>query len=882
MIDRIKNPFGYYFKKNEGSYLQSRLFNLPDFNNIENDPNFVVYDTSDYLPVSENSKHFSSLASILSVENGYFGTRSCLEECYCDISTGATYIAGIYMVNDDLITDKLAVMPDWTRIKLFIEDEPMDLTVQEIIKQKRYFDTKRAVSVREVKVKDADGRITRLKTEKFASLKDKHFGGQSISIIPENYSAQISIRVGIDGNVVNVDYADFERKVHPDAITFSVNLPEKVFKDGDINFTRKVSMTRKNFIRLEGQADILPQRYTGRDDEYVFEEYEIQAERAKEIRLNSLVSINTSLDSNNPTEESYKKLQDAQLSFYEKILKDHEKTMERRLEESGICIAGDRVARRYANYSIARLIMAGENNGEMSSITARTLTGPSYAGHVFWDNEIFDMPFFTYVNPEAARTMLMYRYNTLEGARKNRRLENEKYSTEYKGARFAWESTFSGLERTPLFVTNNKGEKVRIFTGTNEKHITPDVAYATYKYWLATGDDEFLYKYGAEIIFETARYSGSILEEGDDGKLHTKNVIGPDEYHEEVEINPVNGLKEGVNDNIYTNLMIQHNLEIALKTAEYLEKKFSRDFKKLKEKLFLEDKEIKSWIDIKERIYINQDKETGVFEQFKGFHNLKEFDLDYLRNKYGQVKAQKFDQVLHLESCNNKEIDPDKNNYKILKQPDVIMLMALFPEKYSEEVQKANYKEYEPRTSHGSSLSAGIHSLMAARLGLMEDAYKYYLDTGGMDIDNIMGNAANGIHAASLGATWQAIVMGFGGMETGENHLTFNPNLPEIWKQLGFKVKWHGQVVKVVTRRKPWKEEIMLVNIFGEKNKPVPVKVGRNEIKDLVPGIAYSAIKTAEGWKWAMEKEQKGSVITGLFKTLIDRFRIIIPEEKGS
>lgn len=843
--------------------INNSIEKLAEFVNIENNsvlapnysphcsPDFVFYDTTGILPVFENKGHFASLASVLSVENGYFGTRSCLEECYGDISTGATYIAGVYTVNKDMQTDKLAVMPDWTRVCIYINGEPVDLMEQKMLSHKRYFDIQAGMSVRELKIEDSSGRITSIRTEKFASLKDKHIAGQSISVIPENYSGHISIRAGIDGKVVNVDDAYFERKAQEGSIMFSVILPEKRFKDGEINPCRIVSMCRRNSVSVQCC------KYSGYDGKYAFEEFDISAQKGEEIRINSVISIYANADIDNcvDTHALY-----CGASF-ENAIREHKSIVRQRLRETGITICGDETAQKFANYSIARLIMAGEHNGEKSSITARTLTGPSYAGHVFWDCEIFDLPFFTYTNPEKAKTMLMYRYNTLNGARKNREIESEEKKRDYRGARFAWESTSSGVERTPSSVINEKGQKVKILTGTHEKHITPDVAYATYEYWLATGDDEFLRKHGAEIIFDTARYVYSILEEGEDGKFHTKNVIGPDEYHEEYALNPLTDEKEGVNDNAYTNILIAHNLEIAVKTAGYIENNYPQDFLRLKELLCLDDWEIKDWIKAKNRIYVNQDEETGVIEQFEGFHGLKELDLEYFRRKYGEVNAQKFDQVVKAEHCCNPDFDPDKNNYKVLKQPDVVMLMALFPEKYSQAVQKANYEEYEPRTSHGSSLSVGIHSLVAARIGKTDDAYRYFLEAGGIDINDGMGNAANGIHAATLGATWQALVKGFGGMHLMESGLSIKPNLPDNWNAFSFNVQWHGQKLNVRTEKDVNGQEKMTITVSGENAGNVPVNLQQSDVTMLTPGNTYTAIKTDGFWKWESLARCDSSVI---------------------
>jgi len=844
----IKNFLEYF-------QLDNSLIKRNFCSNLKDNTDFAVYDITNLEAVEENKKHFASLASILSIENGYFGARSCFEECYANISTGATYIAGIYMVNDDLFSDKLAVMPDWSRTCIFIEEESLDLVSQKALEHKKYFDIKQGISVREARFMDSQGRITRLRTEKFASLKDKHLGGQSLSITPENYSGEITVRTGIDGNIVNVGDAIFKKKNHEDCIILTVDLPETKFGSGEINFSRQVSMTKKNFISSESSR---PKKFLGQNENYIFEEYDFKVESGKEIKINSLVSIHTSMDSGDSLTDSYEELKKA---HYEKSLQEHTKTMRSKLDEMGVSISGDKIAQKYANYSIARLIMAGENNGERSSIAARTLTGPSYAGHVFWDNEIFDLPFFVFNSPELARKMLIYRYHTLDGARKNRETENKEKNTSYKGARFAWESTYSGIERTPPFATCPNGEKIQIFTGTHEKHITPNVAYATYNYWQVTGDDEFLRKFGAEIIFEAARYSESILVEGEDGKLHTKNLIGPDEYHEEHAINPENGEREGVNDNAYTNVLIRHNLDIAAKTAEYLENRFGQDFNNLKEKINLAEDEIKSWITSKEKIYAQQDEKTGIILQFEGFDKLKDADFDYFRKKYGEVEAQKFDHALKLEKRVNKEIDCDKNNYKILKQPDVLMLMAMFPEKYPLNVQKANYEEYEPKTSHGSSLSTGIHSLVAGRIGHKDDAYRYYLEAGGMDIENVMGNAASGIHAASLGATWQALVKGFGGMQLRENAVFFSPNLPYKWDQFQFSVKIRGQRLKIQVNRKLSGQETLLINVVGDKDTKIPVQIGDDGVKELMPGMTYFAVKTFEGWKWDSKLEIKESLV---------------------
>ncbi|MEI8388609.1 MAG: glycosyl hydrolase family 65 protein [bacterium] len=859
---------------------------------IEN-PDMVFYDVTNIKPVPENKDKIAALSSVLSIENGYFGARSDLEEGYKATSTAGTYVAGMYIVNpDNKQTDKLAVMPDWTKMQVFVDGKDINISEQKIISHIRYFDTKKGVTVRELEVQDDKGQITKIKTEKFASLKDRNIGGKSISVTLVNYKGKISVKSGIDASVVlakdNVPNAKISPQILNKTVTVSVQTPQQQFKDGNgkengiIEHSKQLSVSQRSTFSSDDDSISVEQKSSSKqynkEDKTVYENWTFDAKQGKEYKIDSLVAIHSSVDDKNPNENINTKVKDPSEKsithldsmsddFYAQNYKAHVSKMNERMEECGINICGDSKSQRYANYANARLVMAAENNDEYHSVSARTLTGPNYAGHVFWDNEIFDLPHTILTNPEKAKDMLMYRYHTLAGARKNTEIENKREGTHYKGARYAWESSSNGEERTPPWVFNEDGKKVKIMSAVAERHIVPDVACAVYDYWKATGDDEFMKSHGAEIMFETARYSRSILVEENDGKLHTKNVVGPDEYHEQFAIKS-NGEKEGVHDNAYTNIFIKHNLDKAREVAFFLKEKYPADYKTVSNKIKLQDSELQDWDEAKEKIYVSKNYKNLVIEQFKGFNDLPPVDLKYFREKYGEEPAQKFDVVIKKENREKNILDEhgeplDANAYQGVKQSDVLMIASALPDRLREifpciDVQKiiqANYDYYEPKTSHGSSLSVGIHSQIASRLGKKEEAYKYFIQSGGMDIDDVMNNAKGGIHAATLGATWIALIKGFGGLDLKENGLAFAPTLPNRWNRLAYNVKWHGQKLNVTITKNITNDQKVQFKVGIDNKTSIPVSIskdtlGEDKFRNLEAGKIYSAEKTSTGWKW--------------------------------
>ncbi len=316
---------------------------------------------------------------------------------------------------------------------------------------------------------------------------------------------------------------------------------------------------------------------------------------------------------------------------------------------------------------------------------------------------------------------------------------------------------------------------VRIWTGDIEIHISTDIAYAAFQYWQVTGDDAWFIEKGAELILDTAKYWASRAEWSEAaGRYEYNNVIGPDEYHEHVD------------NNVTTNRMAQWNLQTALDVLEWLKVHASARATELSESLDLSDKRLAKWRDVIARIYL-PGLPSGLFEQFEGYFKRKEVDLAAMEPRHESIQA-----MFGIEATIETQV---------LKQPDVVMLLYLLRGQYSDEVVRTNYDYYTPRTDHtyGSSLGPSIQAIMACEVGKPDEAYEHFIRSARADLRDVRGNAGDGIHAASAGGTWQAVVFGFAGLRLTKDGWSVTPRLPRHWQRVAFKFYLRGvqQVVDV-------------------------------------------------------------------------------------
>jgi trehalose/maltose hydrolase-like predicted phosphorylase len=446
------------------------------------------------------------------------------------------------------------------------------------------------------------------------------------------------------------------------------------------------------------------------------------------------------------------------------VVAEHEAAWNARWAASDIVIDGDDIMQRAVRFAVYHLTSTANPEDDRVSIGARALTGDAYIGHVFWDTEIYLLSFYTAVWPEAARALLMYRFHTLPGARA------KAAHFGFRGALYAWESADTGEETTPERVVGSDGKAVEILTGQMEHHISADVAYAVWQYWHFTGDDDFFLRAGAEILLDTARFWASRAVAETDGKRHIRHVIGPDEYHEDVD------------DNAFTNVMARWNIARGLDTMDVLRERWPNHAAALREKLTLGDEELADWRDAIARVVTGLDPGTGIYEEFAGFHALQPLEL----SAYADRKVP-IDVVIGRELTQRSQV---------VKQADVVALIALLPEEFPGTTAETNFRYYEPRCAHGSSLSTGMHALVAARLGDAEMALRYHRATAAADLDPDP-NTAGGVHIAGLGALWQAVILGFAGLDLKGDTLGVDPKLPPQWRSLSFRVGWRGRSVAI-------------------------------------------------------------------------------------
>ena len=453
----------------------------------------------------------------------------------------------------------------------------------------------------------------------------------------------------------------------------------------------------------------------------------------------------------------------AETPSFDDLARGHQRVWSERWEDAAISVRGHgdlQLALRFALYHV--LSGAPVNDGRWS-IGARNLSGEAYRGHVFWDTDIFVLPVLALVRPEAARSALLYRYRTLAAARARAR------SLGYAGALYAWESTDTGDDRTPAGVVLPDGSYSRILTGEQEHHISAAVPYAVMLYWRATGDDAFMRKAGTEIMFECARFWASRVTQTDDS-FSIRKVIGPDEYHTDVD------------DDAYTNAMAAWTLTEAARLA-----RMRRDGPSTAGTAHASEAEVAAWESTAARITRSTFAEGELVEQFDGFFGLGEIDVASYRRAGIPIDVAVGPAVVQ--------------QLKVAKQADVLMSAALLPERWDEVALRRNFSYYEPITAHTSSLSPPVHALVAAWLREGDRCVAYLEETRKIDLGFGFRGAAGGVHLAALAGLWQAAVLGLAGFKFSDAGIAFDPYLPEPIAELSFRLRWRGRRVSIAIAR---------------------------------------------------------------------------------
>jgi trehalose/maltose hydrolase-like predicted phosphorylase len=462
--------------------------------------------------------------------------------------------------------------------------------------------------------------------------------------------------------------------------------------------------------------------------------------------LERLATYATGPDDTEPESGLATRLDAAAARGFDALLRDHRRAWARRWDAVDVEIPGDAALQLAARFTLFHLWGLVTRREEVA-IGARGLTGTGYSGHVFWDADVFVLPALMTLSPEAARSALAYRLNRLPEARAAARALGR------EGARFPWESGRDGQDVTPRWTRQGR-EVVPVRTGQLEEHVVADVAWAADHYTAWTGDQGWLQAVGHPLLVETARYWASRCHRDPEGAAHIEGVIGPDEYHVDVD------------DNAFTNIMARWNLR---RGADVLDSRRPGSA------------EAASWRELADRIVDGYDPATGRYEQHRGFYGLEPLTVDAL----GRVPV-----------AADLVLPPDRlAGSQIIKQADVLMLHHLVPDEVAPGSLRPNLDYYHPRTAHGSSLSPAIAAGLLARAGRHEEAVRMLRIALRIDLDDLTGATPAGLHVAAQGGAWQALVHGFGGLDVRDGALRVEPSVPPDWGRLRLRLRCLGRLV---------------------------------------------------------------------------------------
>lgn len=694
--------------------------------------------------------------TIFTIGNGYLSTRGAFEEGYPGDSR-ATFVHGVF---DDvpIVFTELANAPDWLPLYVLLNGEKFSLNSGTIESYERHLDLRSGMLTRTVRWRSPSGYTATLKFERFASLADEHLLCLRCKLTPD-FDGELEIHAALNANMDNEGIAHWrwiEQGIFPSA---SEEGHEVVYLH---TRTRATNIDLALAMRLE--ASHTPSQSAFWDAQSVPTlNLSFSARRGETVTVDKFIGIATSRDITDPVRMAVEHANAPQ--SWESALEAHQQAWSREWERSDVQIEGDDEAQIAVRFSLFQLLIAAPRHDNRVNIGAKTLSGFGYRGHSFWDTEIFMLPLFIYTAPHIARNLLDYRYHHLRGAREKALAKG------FDGAQFPWESADTGEEVTPTWVPHyaDRTKQIRIWTGDIEIHISADIAYATNLYWKVTNDDAWLIDKGAELILDTAKFWASRAEwNAVTGSYEYNDVIGPDEYHDHVD------------NNFFTNYMARWNLQTALDVFDWLKRAAPAKADELIQRLGLTLDLFAKWKDVIAHMHLPIQPD-GLIEQFEGYFQRRAVDLAALepRNISAQV-------MFGIEGCNETQV---------LKQPDILMLQYLMHDDFSPEQIRVNYDYYTPRTDHtfGSSLGPSIQAIMACEVGKPDDAYEHFIRAARADLRDVRGNAQDGIHGASAGGTWQAVIFGFAGLRLHENGWSTKVRLPHHWKRIKFHFYYHGE-----------------------------------------------------------------------------------------
>jgi len=749
--------------------------------------------------------------TIFSLANGNLGMRGNFEEGRC-IGVAGTYINGFFD-ETPIVYGEIAYayarnrqvmlnVADAKIIRLFLDDEPLDLSTGKILSYERRLDLRTGVLERMVRWRSPGGLSAEVAVRRLVSLTRRNVAAIQYELV--SCSGAARVESVIDGAVSNQAAGDDPRV----GAHFRQKPLETLSVEGNGRRATLTQRTRNTKLTLACAVDhSLKAPGAAERMEAGDQAARLTVELAGggltrgnggPVRITKFIGYCTSLEcaDSEVKERAAAAVAGALSAGFEALCAEQKSYLDDFWERSDVRIQGDGSLQQGLRFNIWSLLQAAGRDGR-TGVAAKGLSGEGYEGHYFWDTEIYVHPFFVYTSPAIARSLSLYRIRLLEKARARAAEMSQ------KGALYPWR-TIGGEETSPYYPA-----------GTAQYHIDADIVYALAKYVDATGDRGILLDGGAEMIFETARLwadLGAFIPELG-GEFCINEVTGPDEY------------SALVNNNLYTNLMAQAHLELAAALSVRLAREAPAEYRRIAEKISLQPQEGERWAEAARRMRVPYDREKGIHAQDDSF-------LTRARWDFAGVPRENYPLLLHYHPL-------VIYRYQVLKQPDVVLAQVLLGERFTAADKKRNYDYYNALTTGDSSLSPCIQSVAAAELGYTAEAYRYFSRTARMDLDDVNGNVSDGVHMAAMAGTWISLVYGFAGMRDRAGRLSFSPRLPAQWTRLAFRLQYKGSTLSVDLSRAKARYELLAGGPLAivHKGKEVRLQNGAPVSCDLAPAL---------------------------------------------
>ncbi|MFP7761584.1 glycoside hydrolase family 65 protein [Marisediminicola sp. LYQ85] len=715
--------------------------------------------------------------TLFAVGNGYFGLRGNVVEGR-DGHVHGTFINGLHETwpirhaeeafGFARVGQTIVNAPDAKIVRVYVDDEPFILSEADIAGYERKLDFRTGVLSRQLEWITPSGKRVIIDATRMVSFEDRHLAVIEYTVTLPDHDASVVISSQIINRQDGIDEYDVAPSSGPGAfdprkaeeLTERVLQPRLKRAEGGrymlgyrcTHSGMSLAVGAEHSMETENQWEESSQI----DDDLAKHVYRVKAKRGKPIRVVKTVTYHSSrgIPTRELADRCDRTLDRARADGVVVLKERQSEWLDAYWDRTDVVIHGQPELQQAMRWNLFQLAQASAR-ADGKGVAAKGVTGTGYGGHYFWDTEIYVLPVLSYTSPIAARNALRFRQSILGEARTRAAELNQ------DGALFPWR-TISGQESSAYYAA-----------GTAQYHIDADISYALSQYVLATGDRDFVARGAIDILVETARMWADLGFWRANGKsaFHIHGVTGPDEY------------TTVVNDNMYTNVMARSNLGAAAHAVLNLQSTNEWAYERMVSRLGLKDGEVQEWLDAAEKMFIPYDEALGVHPQDAAFLEKELWDLSKTPEDQRPLLLHYHPLVIY--------------RFQVLKQADVVLALFLHGDLFTPEQKLADFDYYDPLTTGDSSLSAVVQSIIAAEVGYQELALKYFLAGLFVDLADLHHNTADGVHVASTGGMWSAVVFGFGGMRDHNGDLTFDPRLPEGWDGISFKLTVSGSRMRV-------------------------------------------------------------------------------------